>query len=65
MSSESQGLEIAWAAGETPPGYLLQAPSAIKRAEFIPSAASGGFSLLSLPLTNSKNELVSVTKILE
>jgi hypothetical protein len=30
------------------PGYPLQAPSACQRAEFIPSAAEGGFPLLSL-----------------
>ena len=31
-----------------PPGYPFQAPSAFQRAEFIPSAAEGGFPLLSL-----------------
>ncbi|MFM9841155.1 MAG: hypothetical protein ACKVOQ_23015 [Cyclobacteriaceae bacterium] len=36
------------ARGALAPGYPLQAPSARQRAEFIPSAAEGGFPLLSL-----------------
>jgi hypothetical protein len=34
--------------GEVAPRYPLQAPSADQRAELIPSAAEGGFPLLSL-----------------
>ncbi|MFM9836857.1 MAG: hypothetical protein ACKVOQ_01260 [Cyclobacteriaceae bacterium] len=40
---------------QRPPGYPLQAPSACQRAEFIPSAAEGGFSLLSLALITLLN----------